>query len=79
MESIRRSGSTLSAGGQRGGLGSCSLESVGLPRILLLSRKLLRAHNASRRLLGIGLANCVVADRILHRSDCICVHLLALH
>ena len=39
------------------------------PRILLLSRKLLCTHIASRILLGFGLATCVVADRILHASD----------
>ena len=41
-----------------------------LPRILLLSKKqLLHTHNASRMLLGVGLATCVVANRILHGSD----------
>ena len=39
-----------------------------LPRILLLSRKLLRTHIA-RILLGFGLATCVVADRIPNGSD----------
>ena len=52
--------------------GSCSLVVSRLTygrRILLLNRKLLRTHNASKILLGFGLAKCVVADRILHGSD----------